>query len=151
MSSKVKNIAVDYVVNEDDEILYNNCDAQWYSILKNFPWENYRELGASYYNALYEFNISKQLKAKNSPKNKETKDAGRQRLLFNRTTVVGHRNVNKMIMKNLLGLSFEEGYQVEHKHNCLYVYAPKIRKIFFRRIGNPGTIIELEPGYKKID
>ena len=67
------------------------------------------------------------------------------------TLVVGHRNVNKMIMRNLLGLSFEEGYQVEHKHNCLYVYAPKIRQIFFTRIGNPGTIIELEPGYKKID
>ena len=67
------------------------------------------------------------------------------------TLVVGHRNVNKMIMRNLLGLSFEEGYQVEHKHNCLYVYAPKIRQIFFARIGNPGTIIELQPGYKKID
>jgi probable phosphoglycerate mutase len=67
------------------------------------------------------------------------------------TLVVGHRNVNKMIIRNLLGLSFEEGYHVEHKHNCLYVYAPKIRQIFFTRIGNPGTIIELEPGYKKID
>lgn len=67
------------------------------------------------------------------------------------TLVVGHRNVNKMIMRNLLGLSFEEGYRVEHKHDCLYVFAPKIRQIFFTRIGNPGTIIELEPGYKKID
>ena len=76
-----------HVVNEDDELLSNNCDAQWYSILKNFPWENYRELGASYYNALYDFNISKQLKAEDSKENKETKDAGRQRLLFNRTTM----------------------------------------------------------------
>jgi hypothetical protein len=76
-----------HVVNEDDELLSNNCDTQWYSILKNFPWENYRELGASYYNALYDFNISKQLKAEDSKENKETKDAGRQRLLFNRTTM----------------------------------------------------------------
>ena len=67
------------------------------------------------------------------------------------TLVVGHRNVNKMIIRNLLELSFDEGYQVEHKHNNLYVYAPKIRKIFFTRIGNPGKIIEIEPGYKKID
>ncbi len=67
------------------------------------------------------------------------------------TLVVGHRNVNKMIIRNLLELSFDEGYQVEHKHNNLYVYAPKIRKIFFTRIGNPGKTIEIEPGYKKID
>ncbi|NQT69630.1 MAG: histidine phosphatase family protein [Desulfobacteraceae bacterium] len=67
------------------------------------------------------------------------------------TLVVGHRNVNKMIMRNLLGLSLEEGYRVEHKHDCLYVFAPKIRQIFFTRIGNPGTTIEIEPGYKKID
>ena len=67
------------------------------------------------------------------------------------TLVVGHRNVNKMIMRNLLGLSLEEGYQVEHKHNWLYVYVPKMRQIFFTRIGHPGTIIELEPGYKKIN
>jgi hypothetical protein len=46
-----------HVVNEDDKLLSNNCDSQWYSILQNFPWENYRELGASYYNALYDFNI----------------------------------------------------------------------------------------------
>ena len=76
-----------HVVNEDDKLLSNNCDTQWYSILKNFPWENYRELGALYYNALYDFNISKQLKAEDIQKNKETKDAGRQRLLFNRTTM----------------------------------------------------------------
>jgi broad specificity phosphatase PhoE len=67
------------------------------------------------------------------------------------TLVVGHRNVNKMIIRNLLDLSFDEGYQVEHEHNNLYVYAPKIPKIFFVRIGNPGKTIEIEPGYKKID
>jgi len=74
------------IVNKDDELLSNNCDARWYSILKNFPWEDYRELAASYYNALYDFNISKQLK-EDSNKNKETKDEGRQRLLFNRATM----------------------------------------------------------------
>ena len=35
--------------------------------------------------------------------------------------IVGHRNVNKMILKHLLGLSFEEGYQVEQEHERLYL------------------------------
>jgi hypothetical protein len=82
-----------HFVNEDDELLSNNCDAQWYSILKNFPWENYRELGASYYNALYDFNISKQLKEEDPKENKETKNESRQRLLFNRTTMDKSKSV----------------------------------------------------------
>ena len=36
--------------------------------------------------------------------------------------IVGHRNVNKMIIKFLLGLSFEEGFRVEHEHTRLYFY-----------------------------
>jgi len=75
-----------HVVNEDDELLSNNCDAQWYLILKNFAWEIYRELAASYYNALYDFNISIQLK-EDPQANKETKNEGRQRLLFSRATM----------------------------------------------------------------
>ena len=81
-----------HVVNEDDELLSNNSDAQWYPILKNFPWEDYRELGASYYNALYDFNISKQLK-KVPEENKETKNEGRQRLLFSRATMDESKSV----------------------------------------------------------
>jgi len=36
--------------------------------------------------------------------------------------IVGHRNVNKMILKHLLGLSFEEGFRVEQEHQRLYLY-----------------------------
>ena len=36
--------------------------------------------------------------------------------------IVGNRNVNKMIVKYLLGLSFEDGYRVEHEHQRLYLY-----------------------------
>ena len=36
--------------------------------------------------------------------------------------IVGHRNVNKMILRYLLGLSFENGYRVEHEHQRLYLY-----------------------------
>ena len=36
--------------------------------------------------------------------------------------IMGHRNVNKMILRYLLSLSFEEGSQVEQEHQRLYVY-----------------------------
>ena len=36
--------------------------------------------------------------------------------------IVGHRNLNKMILKSLLGLSFEEGFRVEQEHQRLYLY-----------------------------
>ena len=69
--------------------------------------------------------------------------------LSGHTLVVGHRNVNKMIIRRLLGLSLEEGYQVEHKNNYLYVYASKKGEIFSVRFAKPGDIIEIESGYKK--
>lgn len=36
--------------------------------------------------------------------------------------IVGHRNLNKMILKQLLELSFEEGFRVEQEHQRLYLY-----------------------------
>ena len=36
--------------------------------------------------------------------------------------IMGHRNLNKMILKSLLGLSFEEGFRVEQEHQRLYLY-----------------------------
>ncbi|MDB4491587.1 histidine phosphatase family protein [bacterium] len=36
--------------------------------------------------------------------------------------IVGHRNVNKMILKHLLELSFDEGFRVEQEHQRLYFY-----------------------------
>jgi hypothetical protein len=81
-----------HVVNKDDELLSNSSNALWYQILKDLPCENHRELAASYYNALYDFNISKQLK-KDPIENKETKDQGRQRLLFSRPTMDESKSV----------------------------------------------------------
>jgi len=66
------------------------------------------------------------------------------------TLVVGHRNVNKMIIKHLLGLSIEEGYKVEHKNDHLYIYAPKAQQIFSMKITKPGEMIEIASGYKEI-
>ena len=95
-----------YVVNEDDELLANNKEAKWYLILKNFPWKSYRNLGALYYDALYHFNIAAQLKV-TLKENKETKNEGRQRLLFSRPTMdksipVMHEMNPKKIKKHIV-------------------------------------------------
>ncbi len=48
-----------HVVHEDDELLANSPEAEWYKILQSLPWEQYRSIAADYYNALYHFNKSK--------------------------------------------------------------------------------------------
>lgn len=56
-----------------------------------------------------------------------------------------------MIIRNLLGLSLEEGYEVEHKNSWLYIYAPKKAKIFLVHIPPPPEPIEVLTGYEKIE
>jgi len=46
-----------HVVHEDDELLANSPEAEWYKILQNLPWKQYRTIAADYYNALYHFNL----------------------------------------------------------------------------------------------
>jgi broad specificity phosphatase PhoE len=36
--------------------------------------------------------------------------------------VVGHRNLNKMVLKYIVGLSFKEGLRIEQEHQRLYLY-----------------------------
>jgi broad specificity phosphatase PhoE len=67
------------------------------------------------------------------------------------TLMISHRNVNKMILKKLLGLTFEEGYQVEHKNNWLYIFFPSTRQVFCVKITTQKGEIEIVPGYEKID
>lgn len=33
-----------HVVHEDDELLANSPEAEWYNILQNLPWEQYRSI-----------------------------------------------------------------------------------------------------------
>ena len=74
-----------HVVDMDDMILMNSEDADWYRILKNLPWLPYREIGAAYYNALYDFNQSQgQMTTAGVI---ETAGEAAQRLLFERATV----------------------------------------------------------------
>jgi len=74
------------VVNEDDELLANSPDALWYQILKDFVWQNYRLIGAAYYNSLYHFNCLRK-KTSNNVNGDETKQQAAQRLLFDRATM----------------------------------------------------------------
>lgn len=81
-----------HVINEDDRLLSKSSHAIWYQLLRDFPWQSYRDLGALYYNALYDFNLSALLRER-PEENKETKNQGRQRLLFERTTMDDSRPV----------------------------------------------------------
>jgi len=75
-------------VHEDDELLYNSPNSEWYRILKDLPYEDYREIAADYYNSLHHFNLEQKAKRKqNLSPNDESKDEAKQRLLFNRTTM----------------------------------------------------------------
>jgi probable phosphoglycerate mutase len=57
--------------------------------------------------------------------------------------IVGHRNVNKMIVKHLLGLSFEEGFRVEHEHQRLYLFFNASKKLWSCSVGEAS----ITPGY----
>lgn len=94
-------------VEEDDIILLNSPDAEWFRILYHFPWQEYRIFGAEYYDALYEFNKKEKQKRQeriNEQKDEivETKNDAKIRLLFYRTT-----------MKN----------KQEEKSNIIYLHA----------------------------
>jgi len=59
--------------------------------------------------------------------------------------IVAHRNMNKMILKSLLGLSFEQGFRVEHEHQILYFYFGGPRELWSCRVG--GSSPRFTPGY----
>ena len=56
-----------------------------------------------------------------------------------------------MILKNLLGLTFEEGYCIEHKNDWLYIFFPTSTQLFLVKINGPIGTIEIIPGYETID
>jgi broad specificity phosphatase PhoE len=57
--------------------------------------------------------------------------------------IVGHRNINKMIIRNLMGLSLEEGFRVEHENSWLYLFAPKTASLYLVTIPAPQKPIEV--------
>ncbi len=65
--------------------------------------------------------------------------------------VVAHRNINKMLIKSLLGLDYESGYRVEHRNDWLYIFAPQHRQIYLMKIKSPVGDVEIISGYEEID
>ncbi len=59
--------------------------------------------------------------------------------------IMGHRNVNKMIVKYLRGLSFEEGFRVEQEHQRLYLYFDASKELWSWWM--EGTAARLTQGY----
>jgi len=91
-SAALKQIPLIHIVDEDDQVLLNSPDNAWFKILHYFPWEEYCESAALYYDALYHFNCQEALKRKEKERNKaescdETKENATQRLLFDRATM----------------------------------------------------------------
>lgn len=77
-----------HVVDRNDKILLQSANAEWYRILHDFPWVEYRTHAAKYYDALYQFNKKEdEIFEKKSGSNEETKDAAEKRLLFDRATM----------------------------------------------------------------
>lgn len=75
-------------VHADDQYLLNTLDGEWFEILHHFPWLDYREHAAAYYDALYAFNSEEREAAKPADDSiPETEAAAKQRLLFDRPTM----------------------------------------------------------------
>ena len=87
-------------VHLDDQRLLNTIDGEWFEILHYFPWGNYRVHAASYYDALYDFNVSQREVSENPDKTTtETKEEARQRLLFDRTTMQTSETAPQILYK----------------------------------------------------
>lgn len=62
------------------------------------------------------------------------------------TLVVSHRNINKLIIKHVLNLSFETAFCVEHLNNWIYVYAPEKDKLYLGVIRDSHGSIHFKNG-----
>ena len=82
-----------HIVADDDRVLLESPDTEWYRILYGFPWEKYCTFAAQYYDALYRFNLEeakkRQAKAmeQKTAEEAESREHARQRLLFERATM----------------------------------------------------------------
>ena len=74
-------------VYDDDLILLKDENSEWFKILNDFHWQDYREIGALYYDALYEFNLSQSARQESSTIPAETEEQAKQRHLFERPTM----------------------------------------------------------------
>lgn len=76
-----------HTIDEDDQLLLNSPDAEWYRILKYFPDMDYRQIASDYYNSLYHFNKTRTMDRGDQHVNVEDKQQATQRFLFERATM----------------------------------------------------------------
>lgn len=78
------------IVDESEAILLASAGADWYRILHDFPWQQYQNFAAHYYDLLYQFNLNEAEKRSEREledewwENGETREEAAQRLLFDR-------------------------------------------------------------------
>jgi len=78
-----------YQIHSDDESLLKTIEGEWFQILYHFEWKGYREIGAEYYDALYDFNQNETPNDSSELEGviNETIEEARERLLFDRATM----------------------------------------------------------------
>ncbi len=95
-----------HTIHEDDTVLLNTPDAEWFRVLYYFPWEKHRGFGAEYYDALYEFNKREERKRQEKQTQKEVissqgKEDARQKLLFDRVTMQVDKERQSKVLYNV--------------------------------------------------
>jgi phosphoserine phosphatase len=55
--------------------------------------------------------------------------------------IMGHRNLNKMILRHLLGLSFEEAFRVEQENQRLYLYFDTSKELWSCMVGSASACL----------
>jgi hypothetical protein len=86
-------------VHADDQYLLNTIDGEWFEILHRFPWADYCHHAASYYDALYAFNIAESEDSNSADElTPETEKEAKQRLLFDRATMQSKQEKSPQII-----------------------------------------------------
>ncbi len=79
-----------HTAHEDDNVLLNTSDAEWFRVLYYFPWKKHRIFASEYYDALYEFNQREEKKRQDRQAVNEVlserKEDARQKQFGNRKT-----------------------------------------------------------------
>ncbi len=107
LNYEYKQIPLFHISHQDDRELLNNPEAEWFRILREFPWQAYVTYAAAYYDALYEFNIREEQRRQARKKEQEvveveSKEDARERLLFDRETMKAIEEREVIYRQNIL-------------------------------------------------
>jgi hypothetical protein len=86
-------------VHADDQYLLNTIEGEWFEILSAFAWQEYREVAAAYYDALYAFNLAESPLADSACRHaQESQEEAKQRLLWDRATMQGRAQGDQAVL-----------------------------------------------------